>query len=69
VEYDDRRAARSGWSLTSERIVKNPDGLDLPALLNRIESEMANAAPEVKWTMNFCLVDLSKILSGGSGRS
>jgi 3-methyladenine DNA glycosylase AlkD len=48
-------AARAGWSLTSERIVKNPEGLDLPALLDRIEAEMGSAAAEVQWTMNFCL--------------
>jgi 3-methyladenine DNA glycosylase AlkD len=52
---DNRWAARAGWSLTSERIAKHPEGLDLPALLDRIESEMGNAAPEVQWTMNFCL--------------
>jgi 3-methyladenine DNA glycosylase AlkD len=42
----------AGWHLTAERVAKNPDGLDLPALLDRIESEMAGAAPEVQWTMN-----------------
>ena len=52
---DDPWAARAGWSLTSERIAKSPKGLDLPALLDRIESEMGGAAPEVQWTMNFCL--------------
>jgi len=51
----DRWAARAGWSVTSERIGKSPEGLDLPALLDRIESEMADAAPEAQWTMNFCL--------------
>ena len=49
---DDRWAARSAWHLTAERVAKNPEGLDLPALLDRIESEMAEAAPEVQWTMN-----------------
>jgi 3-methyladenine DNA glycosylase AlkD len=58
MEDDDRWAARAGWSLTSERIAKNPDGLDLPALLDRIESEMADAAPDVQWTMNFCLAGI-----------
>src|SRR5262245_60565344 len=29
---DDRWAARAGWHLTAERVAKNPDGLDLPAL-------------------------------------
>jgi 3-methyladenine DNA glycosylase AlkD len=58
MEDDDPWAARAGWSLTSERIAKNPDGLDLPALLDRIESEMGSAAPEVQWTMNFCLAGI-----------
>jgi 3-methyladenine DNA glycosylase AlkD len=49
---DDRWAARAGWDLTAERVAKIPDGLDLPALLARIESEMADAKPEVQWTMN-----------------
>lgn len=51
-------AARAGWALTSERVKKNPDGLDLPALLDRIESEMADADPATQWTMNFCLIDI-----------
>ena len=54
----DRWAARAGWSLTSERIAKSPDGLDLPALLDRIEREMGSAAPEVQWTMNGCLAGI-----------
>ncbi|HVZ38122.1 MAG TPA: DNA alkylation repair protein [Candidatus Kapabacteria bacterium] len=54
----DPWAARAGWSLTSERIGKSPDGLDLPALLDRIESEMGAAAPEAQWTMNFCLAGI-----------
>jgi len=55
---DDPWAARAGWSLTSERIGKSPQGLDLPAILDRIESEMRDAAPEVQWTMNFCLAGI-----------
>lgn len=55
---DDPWAARAGWGQTSERIAKNPAGLDLPALLDRIESEMGGAAPEVQWTMNFCLAEI-----------
>jgi 3-methyladenine DNA glycosylase AlkD len=54
----DRWAARAGWSLTSERISKSPGGLDPPALLDRIESEMKNSAPEVQWTMNSCLAGI-----------
>jgi len=55
---DDPWAARSGWDLTAERIGKDPKGLDLPALLDRIESEMGAAAPEAQWTMNFCLAGI-----------
>ena len=58
MEDNEPWAARAGWSLTSERIAKNPDGLDLPALLDRIESELGNAASEVQWTMNFCLAGI-----------
>lgn len=55
---DDRWAARAGWHLTAERVAKNPDGLDLAALLDRIESEMAYAVPEVQWTMNNTLANI-----------
>ncbi len=51
-------AARAGWALTSERIGKSPDGLDIPALLGRIESEMGTAPAPVQWTMNFCLAGI-----------
>jgi 3-methyladenine DNA glycosylase AlkD len=55
---DDRWAARAGWDLTAERVAKSPDGLDLPALLARIELEMADAVPEVQWTMNNTLATI-----------
>jgi 3-methyladenine DNA glycosylase AlkD len=55
---DDRWAARAAWDLTAERVGKSPDGLDLPALLDRIESEMAAASPEVQWTMNNTLAGI-----------
>ncbi|MEX1232307.1 MAG: DNA alkylation repair protein [Planctomycetaceae bacterium] len=55
---DNPWTARAGWGLTSERIGKKAAGLDLPALLDCIESEMGDAAPEVQWTMNFCLAGI-----------
>lgn len=55
---DDPMAARAGWHLTAARVVKSPAGLDLPALLQRIEAEMGTAAPEVQWTMNSCLAEI-----------
>lgn len=51
-------AARAGWALTAARVVKSPQGLNLSALLDRIESEMGNAAPEVQWTMNSTLAEI-----------
>lgn len=55
---DDRWAARAGWHLTAERVAKNPQGLDLSALLDRLELEMAGAEPEVQWTMNNTLATI-----------
>jgi len=55
---DDPWAARAGWALTSERVGKKADGLDLPGLLDRIESEMGDAAAEEQWTMNACLATI-----------
>jgi 3-methyladenine DNA glycosylase AlkD len=55
---DDRWAARAGWSLTAERVVRSPEGLDHPPLLDRIESEMGNADPVVQWTMNSTLAEI-----------
>jgi 3-methyladenine DNA glycosylase AlkD len=50
--------ARLGWSLTAERIVKSPQGLDLPGLLTRLEQEMPSAPSSVQWTMNYCLAEI-----------
>ncbi len=55
---NDRWAARAGWQLTAGRVVKSPEGLDLVALLDRIEKELSAAAPEVQWTMNMCLAEI-----------
>lgn len=51
----DRWAARAGWNITASRVNQGADGLDLPALLDRIEKEMPRAVPEVQWTMNSTL--------------
>jgi len=54
----DPWAARAGWSLTAGRIARSADGLDLPALLDRIEAEMAQADPATQWTMNSSLAGI-----------
>jgi 3-methyladenine DNA glycosylase AlkD len=58
MDDDNPWAARAGWNLTNERIGSRPEGLDLVAILDRIESEMPDAAPEVQWTMNYCLAGI-----------
>jgi 3-methyladenine DNA glycosylase AlkD len=58
MESCDVMNSRAGWSLTAERVVKSPEGLDLSALLNRIESEMGDAPVLVQWTMNYCLAEI-----------
>jgi 3-methyladenine DNA glycosylase AlkD len=54
----DPMSARAGWSLTSGRVVRAPEGLDIPGLLDRIEKEMPKAATEVQWTMNTTLANI-----------
>jgi 3-methyladenine DNA glycosylase AlkD len=49
---------RAGWSLTARRVEKEAEGLDLMALLDRIEREMGGAPPVVQWTMNYCLAQI-----------
>ena len=58
MKTDQRWAARAGWSLTAARVVRSSDGLDVSALLDRIESEMADAHPDVQWTMNSTLAEI-----------
>lgn len=58
VNAKDPMLARTFWSLTTERVTKNPEGLDISALLDRIEKEMSKAPEDTKWTMNFCLAEI-----------
>jgi 3-methyladenine DNA glycosylase AlkD len=44
--------SRAGWMLTAERVARAPEGLDLNALLERIEAQMGDAPTQVQWTMN-----------------
>lgn len=51
----DPVVASAGWALTTERVTRNPAGLDLPALLDTVESEMKDAPDRLQWAMNHCL--------------
>jgi len=55
---DDRWAARAGWQLTAGRVAKSPAGIDVVALLDRIEKQMGSAPSETQWTMNACLATI-----------
>lgn len=52
----DPLALRAAWNLTSIRVEQEPAGLDLDAILDRLEAEMAGAHEMAQWTMNFTLV-------------
>ena len=45
----DDLVGRAGWSLTTERVVKKAEGLDLEALLDQIEKEMKQAPAQKQW--------------------
>ena len=54
----DPVVASAGWALTADRVVKKPGGLDLPALLDQIEAEMAGAHERLQWEMNTTLAQI-----------
>ena len=58
MDDDNPWVARAGWSLTSGRVARDPAGLDVPALLDRLEAEMGSADSKVQWTMNSCLAGI-----------
>jgi len=54
----DALVGRAGWSLTTERVIKSPDGLDLDALLAQLEKELKKAPEQKQWAMNHCLAEI-----------
>ncbi|MFE3445222.1 DNA alkylation repair protein [Nocardia sp. NPDC059180] len=54
----DPVVASAGWALTADRVVKKPEGLDLPGLLDVIEAQMKAAPDRLQWAMNTCLADI-----------
>ncbi|MFD7869520.1 DNA alkylation repair protein [Microbacterium sp. NPDC059771] len=54
----DPTVAAAAWSLTTVRVAKDPDGLDLDALLDRIERDLADAPPRLQWAMNETLATI-----------
>lgn len=54
----DPIVASAGWALTTERVIKQPDGLDLSGLLDIIEADMKEAPDRLQWAMNNCLAEI-----------
>ena len=54
----DPVVASAGWALTTDRVAKKPEGLDLPGLLDIIEAQMKDAPDRLQWAMNHCLAQI-----------
>jgi len=54
----DPDVAAVGWALTSQRVVKRPEGLDLDGLLDRIERDLRDAPAGLQWSMNETLAQI-----------
>lgn len=65
----DPVVASAGWALTTERVAKKPEGLDLPGLLDVIEAEMKDAPDRLQWAMNHCLARIGIEHAGHRARA
>ncbi|WP_341358406.1 DNA alkylation repair protein [Georgenia sp. M64] len=54
----DPVVASAGWALTTDRVARSPEGLDLPGLLDVIEAQMKDAPDRLQWAMNHCLAQI-----------
>ncbi|GHC77230.1 DNA alkylation repair protein [Streptomyces flavofungini] len=54
----DPVVASAGWALTTARVTKKPEGLDLAGLLDVVEAEMKDAPDRLQWAMNHCLAQI-----------
>ena len=65
----DPVVASAGWALTTERVAKQPEGLDLAGLLDVIEAEMKDAPDRLQWAMNHCLAQIGIEHAGHRARA
>jgi 3-methyladenine DNA glycosylase AlkD len=65
----DPVVASAGWALTTERVAKKPEGLDLAGLLDVIEAEMKDAPDRLQWAMNHCLAQIGIEHAGHRARA
>jgi 3-methyladenine DNA glycosylase AlkD len=65
----DPVVASAGWALTTERVAKRPEGLDLEGLLDVIEAELRDAPDRLQWAMNHCLAQIGIEHAGHRARA
>lgn len=65
----DPVVASAGWALTTERVAKRPEGLDLDGLLDTIEAEMKDAPDRLQWAMNHTLAQIGIEHTGHRARA
>jgi 3-methyladenine DNA glycosylase AlkD len=58
MNWDNKWAQRTAWSILASKITKEAGDLDLNQLLDQIEKEMPKSQTEVQWTMNFALAHI-----------
>lgn len=58
LDDPDATVAFAGWELTTERILKSPDGIDVEGFLDTIETDMKDAADPLQWSMNRTLAEI-----------
>ena len=65
----DPTVAAAAWSLTTVRVTKDSDGLDLPHLLDLIERDMKDAPSRLQWSMNETLANIGIFHPGYRARA
>ncbi len=65
----DPTVAAAAWSLTTVRVTKDSDGLDLPHLLDLIERDMKDAPARLQWAMNETLATIGIFLPAHRARA
>lgn len=65
----DPVVASAGWALTTYRVGKSPQGLDLDGLLDLIERDMKDAPSRLQWAMNETLANIGIFHAGLRARA
>lgn len=58
IDDPDDAVASAGWALTVDRIVKRPEGIDLPGMLDTIQARLVASPERTQWSMNHALAQI-----------